>query len=134
MEVHIYIAAGCRCPKKMRRKASYRLEVETPAGIKWRSGETSVDATLHQAELAALAGALSRLTKPCCLVIHTTSAYLCSSLRRGLPWKWAKNGWTTAKGEAVANSAEWLEVLEILKGRPFKVVLEGIQGENGAKP
>ena len=133
MEVHIYISAGSRCPKKMYRNASYRLEVETAAGIKWRSGESWAEMTLHQAELMALAGALGRLTKPCCLTIHTISGYLCSSLREGRPWKWAKSGWTTAKGEAVANRAEWLEVLKILKGRPFKVVLEECEGENGKK-
>ena len=134
MEVHIYIAAGSRCPRKMHRRVSYRLEVETAPGLKWRSGQTEAEATLHQAELIALAGALSRLTKPCCLVIHTTSGYLCGSLRQGRPWQWAKAGWITAKGEPVANHAEWRKVLEILKGRPFKVVLEGIPEENGARP
>lgn len=134
MEVHIYIAAGCRCPKKMYRNASYRLEVETAAGTKWRNGESWAEMTLHQAELTALAGALGRLTKPCCLIIHTTSGYLCKNLREGRPWKWAKAGWTTAKGEPVANREEWLEVLKILKGKPFKVVLEGVPGENGGKP
>lgn len=133
MEVHIYIAAGSRCPRKMHRKVSYRLEAETIKGLVYRSGQAEAEATLHQAELMALAGALGRLTKPCCLVIHTTSRYLGGSLRQGRPWQWAKAGWVTAKGEAVANRAEWLKVLEILKGRPYKVVLEGEAGQNGAK-
>ena len=134
MEVHIYLAAGNRCPRKMHRRASYRLETETAKGMVWRDGQIETEATLHQAELIALAGALGRLTKPCCITIHTTSGDLCGCIRQGRPWQWQKAGWVTAKGEAVANRAEWLKVLKILKGRPFRVVLEGISGQKGEKP
>lgn len=133
MEVHIYISAGSRCPKKMRRRVSYRLMAETSAGQRWRDGEKELEATLHQAELLALTESLGRLTRPCPLIIHTMSRYIAANLIEGRVFQWAKSGWTTAKGEAVANRAEWLEVLKILKGRPFRVVLEGCEGETDKK-
>ena len=125
MEVHVYISAGSRCPKKMRRKVSYSLMAGTVSGPKWRHGEMEMEATLHRAELAALTEALGRITRPCPLTIHTMSRYIAVTLMDGRAVQWAKSGWVTAKGEAVANRAEWLEVLKILKGRPFRVVLEG---------
>lgn len=131
--VHVYTSLSTRAVRDRERTAYYRLEMKTENGKTARiEGTFPVTGTVNQAELHALYGALTHLTRSCRLVIHTGSAYIERGFKKWMQG-WVRAGWKNAKGKPVANRKEWLEVLKILNGKPFQVVFDDIEEKNGRK-
>ena len=129
--VHIYTSLSTRAVRDSNRMAYYRLEMKTGNGKTAKvEGTFPVTGTVNQADLQALHGALTHLTRSCRLVIHTGSAYIEKGFTKWMSG-WARAGWKNAKGKPVANRKEWLEVLKILNGKPFQVVFDNFEKENG---
>ena len=129
--VHIYTSLSTRAVRDSNRMAYYRLEMKTGNGKTAKvEGTFLVTGTVNQADLQALHGALTHLTRSCRLVIHTGSAYIEKGFTKWMSG-WARAGWKNAKGKPVANRKEWLEVLKILNGKPFQVVFDNFEKENG---
>ena len=129
--VHIYTSLSTRAVRDSNRMAYYRLEMKTGNGKTAKvEGTFPVTGTVNQADLQALHGALTHLTRSCRLVIHTGSAYIEKGFTKWMSG-WARAGWKNAKGKSVANRKEWLEVLKILNGKPFQVVFDNFEKENG---
>ena len=129
--VHIYTSLSTRAVRDSNRMAYYRLEMKTGNGKTAKvEGTFPVTGTVNQADLQALHGALTHLTRSCRLVIHTGAAYIEKGFTKWMSG-WARAGWKNAKGKPVANRKEWLEVLKILNGKPFQVVFDNFEKENG---
>ena len=129
--VHIYTSLSTRAVRDSNRMAYYRLEMKTGNGKTAKvEGTFPVTGTVNQADLQELHGALTHLTRSCRLVIHTGSAYIEKGFTKWMSG-WARAGWKNAKGKPVANRKEWLEVLKILNGKPFQVVFDNFEKENG---
>ncbi len=67
--------------------------------------------TNNRMELQAVIEALNFLTRPCAVVVHTDSSYVCTGITQWIKgWK-AKN-WRTASGGAVKNVDLWQQLDE----------------------
>lgn len=113
--VNVYICTTVKGPRKRAGAYTYILEMETAKGPATLSKtEYMKEATEHQAELQALIAALKRLTKPCALSIYTDSTYLASAIERDWITDWKEKNWVNAKGQPIANMAEWQEMAILL--------------------
>ena len=84
----------------------------------WRSTEQVLSGgekytTNQRMELKAAVEALKRLKCPCKVELYSDSAYLINAFNQGWLEKWQKNGWKTAKKQAVENQDLWKELLTL---------------------
>ena len=77
--------------------------------IKELSG-AEAETTNNRMELTAAAEALTALTRPCTIIIHTDSEYLRNGITR---WTegWVRRRWRNAAGDPVANIDLWQRIL-----------------------
>jgi ribonuclease HI len=87
-------------------------------------GET----TNNRMELTAAAEALSALTRPCNVVLHTDSEYLKNGITR---WHagWVRKNWRNAAGDPVKNMDLWRRILDAAK--PHKIDWRWVRGHSG---
>lgn len=98
-----------------------------PAGWCWYASETCWGAegegraTNNFAELAAVRDALTAIPADVPLELRLDSQYSLSALTQ---WRhgWARNGWKTGKGTAVANKDIIIEIGGLLRGRDVTFV------------
>jgi ribonuclease HI len=84
--------------------------------------------TNNRMELTAVIEALSALTRPCDVVVHTDSEYV----RKGITeWihNWKRRGWTTADRKPVKNAELW-QRLDALRER-HRVQWRWVKGHAG---
>ena len=87
-----------------------------------------VATTNNRMELTAVIEALSALTRPCDVVVHTDSEYV----RKGITeWihNWKRRGWTTADRKPVKNAELW-QRLDALRER-HRVQWRWVKGHAG---
>lgn len=132
-EVHIFTGSDIKSPKKKAGEIYYSLETRRSDGKRVRlENYIKVEATVNQSELMAVNAALKRLNRNCKVIIHTDSKYVAAGFNEGWIYKWIKAGWKNAKGKTIANREEWVEMLNLLKGKAFKFsVNEGIFRRDG---
>ena len=86
------------------------------------------ETTNNRMELTAAAEALSALTKPCKVVLHTDSEYLKNGITR---WHtgWVRKNWRTASGDPVKNMDLWRRILDAAK--PQEIDWRWVKGHSG---
>lgn len=71
--------------------------------------------TNNRMELMAAIMALSALTEPCEVLLHSDSQYLCNAVEKGWLWSWQKRGWKKKDHSRVPNTDLWLRLISLLK-------------------
>ena len=86
------------------------------------------DTTNNRMELTAAAEALTALTRPCKVVLHTDSQYLRDGITR---WHvgWVSKNWRNAAGDPVKNMDLWRRILDAAK--PHEVEWVWVRGHAG---
>ena len=84
--------------------------------------------TNNRMELMAVIEALSSLTRPCDVVVHTDSQYVQKGISEWIHG-WKKRGWKTAAKEPVKNADLW-QALDAAQAR-HKVEWRWVRGHNG---
>jgi len=108
-EVHIYIYADKFPVKEASRWYGYVLECRVADQSRTKEGFGQACTTYHGAVLTAMVKALERLNQTCEVHLHTEDEYVIHMLENRLDI-WAGNGFMTAKGHAVANQTEWMQI------------------------
>ncbi len=84
--------------------------------------------TNNRMELTAAIRALTTLTKPSVVTIHTDSKYVMDGLTKWLP-KWKKNGWKTSTKEPVKNADLWRALDDAVQRHD--VIWRWVRGHDG---
>lgn len=84
--------------------------------------------TNNRMELRAAIAALTALTRPCLVEVHTDSEYLRRGITEWLP-RWQRNGWRTATKEPVKNQDLWRALAAAL--HPHQVTWHWVKGHAG---
>jgi len=84
--------------------------------------------TNNRMEMTAAIRALTALTEPCEVVLHTDSKYVIDGITKWVNG-WQKNGWKTAARKPVLNSDLWLALLDAV--RPHRVRWVWVKGHAG---
>jgi len=69
--------------------------------------------TNNRMELTGAIRALSALTRPCAVRLHTDSLYVLNPFKKGWLAKWQRNGWQTAEKKPVLNIDLWQELFAL---------------------
>ena len=88
----------------------------------------AADTTNNRMELTAAAEALTALTRPCIVVLHTDSEYLKNGITR---WHtgWVRKNWRNASGDPVKNMDLWRRILDAAK--PHQIDWRWVRGHSG---
>ncbi len=89
-------------------------------------GETLT--TNQRMELTAAVEALSALTKPCSVVLHTDSKYVLDGITSWING-WKRNGWKTSAKQAVKNADLWQALDAAIAGH--HVAWKWVKGHSG---
>lgn len=101
------------------------MEFETEKGpVTLTKIEQAEGLTANRAELVTIREALKRLKEKCFLLLYTESVYVAAAISQNWIQQWQDSGWKNAKGQEVANKAEWVEVLNLLKAHAYEVKLK----------
>lgn len=73
-----------------------------------------VETTNNRMEIRGVLHALSLLTRPCRVAVHSDSRYVCDTLSKGWLASWIKNGWKTAAKKPVKNQDLWERLIPLL--------------------
>lgn len=84
--------------------------------------------TNNRMELMAVIEALSALTRPCSVVLHTDSQYVQKGISEWIHG-WKKRGWKTASKEPVKNADLW-QALDVAQAR-HQVEWRWVRGHSG---
>lgn len=120
-EVNVYVATTAKSPGKQEAGYISILELKTPKGPVTLEREGVLKGTKNSIELQALKMALERVKMQVALHLYIDSEYIFNAFLQGLPQKWQKNGWKTAKNTPIANESEWRELQSLLVGKPFEI-------------
>ena len=87
-----------------------------------------LDTTNNRMELTAAAEALSALTRPCSVILHTDSEYLKNGITR---WHtgWVRKNWRNSAGDPVKNMDLWQRILDAAK--PHRIEWLWVRGHSG---
>lgn len=84
--------------------------------------------TNNRMELQAVISALTTLTRPCAIILHTDSQYVKNGITTWIHG-WKKNGWKTADKKAVKNADLW-QLLDEAQKR-HKIDWRWVKGHSG---
>lgn len=112
VDIYIYIPQKARIPKPRERTYRYMLVCRGMEGHPLKGGgEAEEGASGHRIALRCAVDALSRMTRPAEITVHSDCYYLVNG------WesigKWAGNGWKKADGKQVKNTDLWLSLLRL---------------------
>ena len=84
--------------------------------------------TNNRMELTAAAEALTALTRPCTVILHTDSEYLRNGITR---WHtgWVRKNWRNAAGDPVKNMDLWKRILDTAS--THKIEWRWVRGHSG---
>lgn len=123
-EVNIYVKSSIKSTRRRDGYIGYVLELITDTKPVTLNGFEKVEqVTSNQSELVAITQALKRMMKKCVLTIYTDSAYIGSAIENKWIDSWQKKGWVNAKNEPIANAEEWQNLLKLLEGHQYSVVV-----------
>lgn len=123
-EVNIYVKSSIKSTRRRDGYIGYILELITNKKPVTLNGFEKVEqVTANQSELVAITKALKRMKEKCVLTIYTDSKYIGSAIENKWVEGWKKKNWVNAKGEPIANSEEWQEMLNLLVGQQYSVVV-----------
>jgi ribonuclease HI len=84
--------------------------------------------TNNRMEMTAVLRALTALTAPCHVKLHTDSRYVIDGMTKWI-FGWQKNGWRNAAKKPVLNDDLWKDMLEAV--RPHRIDWIWVKGHNG---
>jgi ribonuclease HI len=86
------------------------------------------ETTNNRMELTAAAEALTALTRPCTVILHTDSEYLRNGITR---WHtgWVRKNWRNAAGDPVKNMDLWKRILDA--AAMHKIDWRWVRGHSG---
>jgi ribonuclease HI len=84
--------------------------------------------TNNRMELTAVIRALTALTQPCEVHLHTDSRYVIDGITKWV-FGWQKNGWKNAAKKPVANADLWQDLLSAV--RPHRIKWTWVKGHDG---
>jgi ribonuclease HI len=84
--------------------------------------------TNNRMELMAAIEALTALTRPCEVILHTDSIYVRDGITKWI-YGWRRNGWRRADRKPVKNAELWQELLEA--AAPHKIEWHWVKGHAG---
>jgi ribonuclease HI len=86
------------------------------------------ETTNNRMELTAAAEALTALTRPCNVILHTDSEYLKNGITR---WHtgWVRKNWRSSTGDPVKNMDLWKRILDAAK--PHQIEWHWVRGHSG---
>jgi ribonuclease HI len=86
------------------------------------------ETTNNRMELTAAAEALTALTRPCTVILHTDSEYLRNGITR---WHtgWVRKNWRNAAGDPVKNMDLWKRILDA--AATHKIEWRWVRGHSG---
>lgn len=123
-EVNIYVKSNIKSTRRRDGYIGYVLELVTDRKpVTLNKFEKVEQLTTNQSELVAIIKALKRMKEKCVLTIYTDSKYIGSAIENKWTDGWQKKGWVNAKNEPIANAAEWQEMLNLLAGQQFSIVV-----------
>jgi ribonuclease HI len=95
--------------------------------VKELSG-AEAETTNNRMELTAAAEALTALTRPCTIILHTDSEYLRNGITR---WHtgWVRKNWRNAAGDPVKNMDLWKRILDAAAAH--KIDWRWVRGHSG---
>jgi ribonuclease HI len=95
--------------------------------VKELSG-AEAETTNNRMELTAAAEALTALTRPCTVILHTDSEYLRNGITR---WHtgWVRKNWRNAAGDPVKNMDLWKRILDAAS--THKIEWRWVRGHSG---
>lgn len=95
--------------------------------VKELSG-AEAETTNNRMELTAAAEALTALTRPCTVILHTDSEYLRNGITR---WHtgWVRKNWRNAAGDPVKNMDLWKRILDTAAAH--KIDWRWVRGHSG---
>ena len=88
-----------------------------------------LETTNNRMEIRGVIHALSLLTRPCTVHVHTDSRYVCDAVSKRWIAAWVKNGWKNAAKKPVKNRDLWERLLPLL--RTHTVHFHWIKAHNG---
>ena len=124
-EVNIYVKSSIKSTRKRDGYIAYVLELITDKKPVTLSGFEKVEKmTSNQSELAAIIKALKRMKDKCVLTIYTDSTYIGAAIENKWIDEWQKKNWLNAKNEPIANAEIWQNLLKLLEGHQYSIVLD----------
>lgn len=124
-EVNIYVKSNIKSTRKRDGYIAYVLELITNTKPVTLNGFEKVEqVTSNQSELAAITQALKRMKNKCVLTIYTDSKYIGSAIENKWVEGWQRKNWVNAKNEPIANAEEWQNMLKLLEGHQYSVVVD----------
>ena len=128
-EVNIYVKSSIKSTRKRDGYIAYVLELITDKKPVTLNGFEKVEQmTSNQSELVAIAKALKRMNSKCVLTIYTDSTYIGCAIKNKWVDDWQKKNWLNAKNEPIANAEKWQNLLKLLEGHEYSVVV-GVKHE-----
>lgn len=109
-EVNVYVETTAKSLREQDARYIALLEMKTGKGPVTLQREGVLHGTKNSIELQALKMALERVKMRVSLHLYIDSEYIFNAFLQGLPLKWQKNGWKTAKNTPIANETEWREI------------------------
>ena len=123
-EVNIYVKSSIKSTRRRNGYIGYVLELVTDkTPVTLNKFEKVEELTSNQSELVAIIMALKRMKEKCILTIYTDSRYIGSAVDNKWIDEWKRQQWTNSKGEPLANASLWQEMLNLLVGQQFSVVV-----------
>jgi len=86
------------------------------------------DTTNNRMEMTAVIRALSALTQPCLVELHSDSKYVIDGMTKWVEG-WQKRGWTNASKKPVRNADLWHDLIEA--AAPHKINWVWVRGHDG---
>ncbi|MDE5852921.1 MAG: ribonuclease HI [Oscillospiraceae bacterium] len=87
------------------------------------------ETTNNRMELLAVISALSALTEPCEVTVHSDSKYIIDAINKGWAKKWKANGWMRNKKDKAINIDLFDQLLNLLE--KHSVSFEWVKGHSG---
>lgn len=88
-----------------------------------------LETTNNRMEIRGVIHALTELTRPCTVHVHTDSRYVCDAVTKRWIAGWVRNGWLTSGKKPVKNRDLWERLIPLLK--KHKVHFHWVKAHDG---
>ena len=122
-KVDIYLDTDSTYQGKRQRKCGYVLATIVRDEEKTKESFAIANGTYHQTTLQTLIEALSRMTAPSQICIHTQDDYVTSRLTK--LEEMAASGWMDTKKQPIKNQDEWKQIYNLIHAFPEAHKLSG---------